>query len=197
MFYRNAILGCTVAAALACGQQTNSPSGGGARRTPPPAAGKRSGPGAYASDLPSQLTLPAGTWISVRTDQVLSSDHNLAGRRFLRHPGAASGGQRIRSGAPRADSIGPRGRRRQGGPREGNLAPGAGADRRDPGGRPEYAGPYAAGPILRRHFARTRCGCDRNHHRNRRGCRRSGRRWSRARASEREREPRPRPSACC
>ena len=35
-----------------------------------------------SGDSPSQLTLPAGTWISVRADQVLSSDHNLPGDEF-------------------------------------------------------------------------------------------------------------------
>jgi hypothetical protein len=53
MFYRNAVLACAAVAAVAWGQ-----------------------------DTPSQLTLPAGTWISVRTDQVLSSDHNLPGDMF-------------------------------------------------------------------------------------------------------------------
>jgi hypothetical protein len=65
MFYRNALLGCTIAAAFACGQ-----------------------------DVPSQLTLPAGTWISVRTDQVLSSDHNQPGDAFsvtLAQPLVANG----------------------------------------------------------------------------------------------------------
>ena len=32
--------------------------------------------------LPSNLTLPAGTWITVRVDQVLSSDHNKPGDGF-------------------------------------------------------------------------------------------------------------------
>ncbi len=89
MLYRNVILGCTVAAALACGQQTNSPSGGWRdANAPPPDVANASG------DQPSQLTLPAGTWISVRTDQVLSSDHNLAGDAFsatLAQPLVANG----------------------------------------------------------------------------------------------------------
>jgi hypothetical protein len=61
MFYRNAILVCTVAVAVAWGQD---------------------------------LTLPAGTWISVRADQVLSSDHNLPGDAFsatLAQPLVANG----------------------------------------------------------------------------------------------------------
>jgi hypothetical protein len=53
MFYRNAMMAGVFAAAVACGQ-----------------------------DLPSLLTLPAGTWISVRTDQVLSSDRNQPGDVF-------------------------------------------------------------------------------------------------------------------
>ena len=96
MFYRNVILGCTVAAALACGQQTNSPSGGWRdANAPPPEQGSAPAPVPYATgDLPAQLTLPAGTWISVRTDQVLSSDHNLAGDAFsatLAQPLVANG----------------------------------------------------------------------------------------------------------
>jgi len=68
MVYSSAVLGLTVAAVLACGQQSN-PSSGGWRDANAP----------QPQDPPSQLTLPAGTWISVRTDEVLSSDHNLPG----------------------------------------------------------------------------------------------------------------------
>jgi hypothetical protein len=82
MFFRNAMLGLTVAAAIACGQQ--QPGGWREANAPPPPP----------VDLPSQLTLPAGTWISVRTDQVLSSDHNLPGDAFsvtLAQPLVANG----------------------------------------------------------------------------------------------------------
>ena len=46
------------------------------------------------ADPPAQLTIPAGTWISVRTDQALSSDHNQPGDAFtatLAQPLVASG----------------------------------------------------------------------------------------------------------
>jgi hypothetical protein len=65
MAYRNAILAGTFAAAIACGQA-----------------------------LPAELTLPAGTWISVHADQVLSSDHNQPGDEFsvtLAQPLVANG----------------------------------------------------------------------------------------------------------
>lgn len=65
MFLRNVILGFALSAAVACGQ-----------------------------DLPAQLTLPAGTWVTVRTDQVLSSDHNQQGDEFsvtLAQPLVANG----------------------------------------------------------------------------------------------------------
>jgi len=39
-------------------------------------------PAAQFADAPGQLTIPAGTWISVRTDQMLSSDHNQPGDAF-------------------------------------------------------------------------------------------------------------------
>jgi len=68
MVYSSAVLGLTVAAVLACGQQSNPSSGGWCDANAP-----------QSQDPPSQLTLPAGTWISVRTDEVLSSDHNLPG----------------------------------------------------------------------------------------------------------------------
>lgn len=70
MFYRHVVLAGTLFVAVLCGQNANS---GG---------------------LPPQLTLPAGTWISVRTDQVLSSDHNLPGDVFsvtLEQPLVANG----------------------------------------------------------------------------------------------------------
>ncbi len=78
MFYRNA-LACTFAAALSWGQQAN---GGWRDASPSP------------QDSPSQLTLPAGTWISVRADEVLSSDRNLPGDEFsatLAQPLVANG----------------------------------------------------------------------------------------------------------
>ena len=72
MVYSRAVLGFTAAAVLAFGQQPPAPSGGWRdANTPAP------------NDLPSQLTLPAGTWLSVRTDEVLSSDHNLPGDAFI------------------------------------------------------------------------------------------------------------------
>jgi hypothetical protein len=49
---------------------------------------------AFGQDPPSQLTLPAGTWISVRVDQTVSSDHNLPGDVFtvtLAQPLVANG----------------------------------------------------------------------------------------------------------
>jgi len=82
MFYRNAILAATVAAVVAWGQDT--PSTGWRQVDSPSASG----------NSPSQLTLPAGTWISVRADQVLSSDHNLPGDVFsatLAQPLVANG----------------------------------------------------------------------------------------------------------
>ncbi|MCU1338564.1 MAG: hypothetical protein JWO19_4145 [Bryobacterales bacterium] len=69
MFYRHAVLAGAVAAAIACGQDATG-------------------------NLPSQLTLPAGTWISVRVDQTLSSDRNQPGDFFavtLAQPLVANG----------------------------------------------------------------------------------------------------------
>jgi len=85
MLYRNVILGCTVAAGLACGQQST-----GWREADAPAPDVANASG----DLPTQLTLPGGTWISVRTDEVLSSDRNLPGDVFsvtLAQPLVANG----------------------------------------------------------------------------------------------------------
>jgi hypothetical protein len=68
MFYRHALLAATVAAAVASGQSS--------------------------SDLPAQLTLPGGTWVSVRVDQTLSSDRNQPGDVFsvtLAQPLVANG----------------------------------------------------------------------------------------------------------
>jgi type IV secretion system protein VirB10 len=53
----------------------------------PPSSGWRkfgSAPGQapMMAPLPSTLTMPAGTWISIRVDQPLSSDHNQAGDFF-------------------------------------------------------------------------------------------------------------------
>ena len=50
---------------------------------------------------PSELTLPAGTWITVRMDQMLSSDHNQPGDAFtatLAQPLIAEGRLIARSG---------------------------------------------------------------------------------------------------
>jgi hypothetical protein len=59
MFYRNPILASAMAAAIACGQNSNT-----------------------AGDFPAQLTLPAEAWISARVDQMLSSDRNQPGDAF-------------------------------------------------------------------------------------------------------------------
>jgi hypothetical protein len=77
MFYRNAVLATAVTVAVAFGQDSQPT---GWRQADSPA--------------PSQLTLPAGTWISVRADQVLSSDRNLPGDQFtatLAQPLVANG----------------------------------------------------------------------------------------------------------
>jgi hypothetical protein len=39
-------------------------------------------PDPVPADAPNQLTIPAGTWISVRNDQLLSSDHSQPGDAF-------------------------------------------------------------------------------------------------------------------
>ena len=87
MLYRNALLGCAFAAGLVYGQQS---SGWRDANAPQPEQGNAP---AATGDSP-QLTLPAGTWISVRTDEVLSSDHNLPGDAFsatLAQPLVANG----------------------------------------------------------------------------------------------------------
>jgi hypothetical protein len=64
MLYRNVILASVITAAIACGQS------------------------------PSELTVPAGAWISARVDQVLSSDRNQPGDEFsmtLTQPLVANG----------------------------------------------------------------------------------------------------------
>ena len=98
MFYGNALLACTVAASVALGQAAQS---GGWRdaNTAPPAEASAPGSGQgspvfAAGELPAQFTLPAGTWISVRTDQVLSSERNQSGDAFsvtLAQPIVANG----------------------------------------------------------------------------------------------------------
>jgi hypothetical protein len=98
VFYRNALLACTVAAAVAFGQDSQ-PRGWRDANTSPPdgpsAQGSGQGNAPFAEgDLPAQFTLPAGTWISVRTDEVLSSDHNQSGDAFsvtLAQPLVANG----------------------------------------------------------------------------------------------------------
>ena len=70
MFYRNAILAGAMAAAIVYGQDN------------------------AAGDLPAQLTLPAGAWISASVDQMLSSDRNQPGDAFsmtLTQPLVANG----------------------------------------------------------------------------------------------------------
>jgi hypothetical protein len=82
MFYRCAVLGCTIAAAIASGQSSG--------------------------DLPSQLTLPAGTWINVRVDQTLSSDRNQPGDAFsvtLAQPLVANGFVVARRGQTMSGSV--------------------------------------------------------------------------------------------
>jgi hypothetical protein len=56
--------------------QPASQGGSGPTAAPAPA------PAPAPADTPATLTLPAGTWISVRTDQALSSDHNQPGDVF-------------------------------------------------------------------------------------------------------------------
>ncbi len=83
MSSRNAILAVAVTLTVAWAQD-NQPTGWRQADSPPSTSG----------DSSSQLTLPAGTWISVRTDQVLSSDHNLPGDTFtatLAQPLVANG----------------------------------------------------------------------------------------------------------
>ncbi len=79
----------------------NTPSSGGWRRfgdsnrgstNPNPAdanveqepggPGSQRGPGYAPAPIPPTLTLPVGSWITVRVDQPLSSDHNQAGDSF-------------------------------------------------------------------------------------------------------------------
>jgi hypothetical protein len=82
MFYRCAVLGCAIAAALASGQSSG--------------------------DLPSPLTLPAGTWINVRVDQTLSSDRNQPGDAFsvtLAQPLVANGFVVARRGQTMSGSV--------------------------------------------------------------------------------------------
>jgi hypothetical protein len=82
MFSGNVVLACAVAMAVAWGQDTQ------------PAGWRQADSPASASGDSSQLTLPAGTWISVRADEVLSSDHNLPGDAFsatLAQPLVANG----------------------------------------------------------------------------------------------------------
>jgi hypothetical protein len=49
---------------------------------PPPPGQEGYGPGMPAQSVPSVLTLPAGTLVTVRTTQTLSSDHNRPGDTF-------------------------------------------------------------------------------------------------------------------
>jgi hypothetical protein len=93
MFYRNAVLACAAVAAVAWGQNT-PPTGWRDANAPPQESSAQGSAPAAPGDLPTQLTLPAGTWVSVRTDQVLSSDHNLPGDVFsvtLAQPLVANG----------------------------------------------------------------------------------------------------------
>jgi len=80
MFNRNAVLVCTVATAIAFGQDAR-PGGWRDANAPIPNETAQANP-ADGGDLPPRLTLPAGTWISVRADQVLSSDRNQPGDAF-------------------------------------------------------------------------------------------------------------------
>jgi hypothetical protein len=67
-----------------------APSSGGWRRFDPPAQqpndppppGQSGDPQGPPRQAPSSLTLPAGTWITIRVNEPLSSDHNQAGDAF-------------------------------------------------------------------------------------------------------------------
>jgi hypothetical protein len=56
----------------------------GATAPAPPAGWRKMGEAAPASPqpVPAQLTVPAGTWITIRVDQALSSDRNQVGQNF-------------------------------------------------------------------------------------------------------------------
>jgi len=51
-------------------------------RNAPPQGWHRFGQAPMAAPLPAKLTVPAGTWIMIRVDQPLSSDHNQPGDFF-------------------------------------------------------------------------------------------------------------------
>ena len=92
MFYQKAVLAGAIAAAIVSGQSS-----------PPTAASGAPG------DVPSQLTLPAGTWITASVDQKLSSDHNQAGDTFsmtLTQPLVANGFVVARRGQTTAGRVG-------------------------------------------------------------------------------------------
>jgi len=79
----------------------------GATAPAPPAGWRKMGeaPPASPQPVPAQLTVPAGTWITIRVDQALSSDRNQVAK-LHGEPGSAAGDQWIRGGPPRPD--GPR-----------------------------------------------------------------------------------------
>jgi len=53
----------------------------GATAPAPPAGWRKMGE-ASPQPVPAQLTVPAGTWITIRVDQALSSDRNQVGQNF-------------------------------------------------------------------------------------------------------------------
>jgi hypothetical protein len=66
-------------------QQEGPPPQANSQTAPPSSGWHRFGPGQQApmmAPLPPKLTLPAGTWITIRVDQPLSSDHNQPGDFF-------------------------------------------------------------------------------------------------------------------
>src|ERR1700735_4704531 len=61
-------------------QQNAPPSDGPQSFDPGPAPPQA--PAAAPAPVPSRITIPAGTWITVRVNEPLSSDHNQAGDAF-------------------------------------------------------------------------------------------------------------------
>lgn len=73
-------------------QDPNPPSSGGWRRfeppagqpaDPPPATPQAAYPQGPPPQAPATVTLPAGTWITIRVNEPISSDHTQAGDRFI------------------------------------------------------------------------------------------------------------------
>lgn len=59
-----------------------APSGGWRKFGEPRRSMNQGGSAAYRGPAPGQLVLPAGTWITIRVNQPLSSDHNAPGDTF-------------------------------------------------------------------------------------------------------------------